>query len=136
MSSIWTPYHKESALKAKELCAGVKDPLEKYRIITEWVTRCFGYDYIRAIKILQTNKGRPDIPRTWKLHMGVCMDVSAMVVNMLKAVGIRAYYCIGSADNNTRHAWVEAWIGKDRLRYDHSNPHDTKVKEYIVRSRH
>lgn len=134
--SKWTPYHKESAEKAKELCKGVQSPYDKYDIITAWVTHNFVYDYIREIKILQTNKGLPDIPRTWELHMGVCMDVSAMVVNMLKAVGVRAYFCIGSADENRRHAWVEAWIGKDRLRYDHSNPNDDKIKEYVVRSRY
>lgn len=133
--SVWTPYHRESAMKAMELCKGITSPAEKYRVITEWVTRNFSYDYIRAITISKKN-GRPDIPRTWQRRMGICMDVSSMVVNMMRAVGLKAYFCIGSADNSRNHAWVEVVIGGELLRYDHSNVNKTKVRQYTVRSRY
>ena len=52
--------------------------------------------------------------------MGICQDISSLVVIMLRAVGIKSYLCIGHADS-TYHAWVQAYIGGKVYRYDHEN---------------
>lgn len=123
--SKYTPYHAASAKYAIDLCRGAKTPKERYDRITAWVSRSIGYDYIRATKIAKLKGQAPDIYGCWSKRMGICMDISALTVNMLKAVGIRAFVCIGHADGNY-HAWVEAIIGNQRYRYDHSG----KAKVY------
>lgn len=126
--SIYTPYHEESAKFAKQLCKNATSQLEKYSLITNYISRTFCYDYIRAIKIAKLRGQRPDIKGCWAKHMGVCMDTAALVHNMLKAVGVRSYVCIGYADGQY-HAWVEAYIGTSKYRFDLSG----KAKKYTTK---
>lgn len=125
--SRYVPYHAESQVMARQLCAGVRDPAERYRIITGYVTRNFQYDYIRAAKIAKLKGQYPDVDGCWKTHMGVCMDTAALTVGMLRAVGIRCYLCIGHA-GAAYHAWVQAYIGGKVLLYDHDNQAKLPVK--------
>lgn len=119
-NSVYVPYHRESVEKAKELVRGKKTDLAKYLTITKYVTLMFGYDYIKAIKVAKTRGVLPDIETTWRTHLGICQDISAMVVGMLRAVGIKANLCIGKAGSNISHAWVEAVINGKKYRYDHA----------------
>ena len=128
MASKFLPIHDPSRKKARELCKNCCSNLERWQTITEYVTRNFSYDYIRAILIPKKN-GLPDIDRCWKRRMGICLDIASMTVGMLKAVGINAYLIVGFADKKY-HAWVEATISGKNYYYDHSNPKGTKVKEY------
>lgn len=119
-SKEYIPYHKESIQKAQELTKDKKTLLAKYLTITKYVTNTFGYDYIKSVKVAKTKGILPDIETTWKTHLGICQDVSAMVVGMLRSVGINAYLCIGKAGSRISHAWVEAIINGKKYRYDHS----------------
>lgn len=117
----WVPYHEASEAKAKELAAGKKTETAKFKTITEWVSRCFAYDYIKAVRVAKKKGVLPDVEHTWKWHMGICQDIAAMTTGMLRAVGIRAILCIGKVDGHrTNHAWVEAMVDGERLRYDYS----------------
>ena len=124
MASMYLPYHAESRVKARELVHDIRDPTEKYKAITNFVTRMFRYDYIRAIQIPKKN-GLPDVDRCWNTKLGICLDIAAMTVGMLRAVGLKAYLCIGYADRQY-HAWVETRINGKMLRYDHTG----KAKSY------
>lgn len=112
------PYHEASAQKAKELASHTSTPLGAYRAITRYVSRYFLYDYVKAIKIAKQPHILPDIETTWKIHMGVCQDLTAMAVGMLRAVGIDAWMCVGKAGGRISHAWVEANIDGKTYRYD------------------
>ena len=116
------PYHQESRLKAKELTYGMSSAKEKYEAITDYVRGHFLYDYIRAIKIPKKN-AYPDIDYCWRNKMGICQDIAAMTVGMLRTVGVNACMCVGSADGH-HHAWVEATIDGKTYRFDH--PHEAK----------
>ena len=123
-NSKLVPYHKESVNYAKELTKDLKTPLEKYNAITEYITDYFFYDYIRALTIPKKN-AVPDLDWIWKTHSGICLDFAALTTGMLKAVGLKAAFCMGWADGNW-HAWTETNINGKKYLYDHAE----KAKEY------
>ena len=116
------PHHSESLLMAQVLTNGIRSKQKKYEAITDYVRGHFMYDYIRAIKIPKKN-ALPDIDYCWRNKMGICQDIAAMTTGMLRAVGVNACMCVGSADGH-HHAWVEATINGKTYRFDH--PHEAK----------
>ena len=127
MANSYVPHYAPAERKAKALCAGIRNLKERYDVITEYVSRHIVYDYIRAATIPKRN-GLPNVPRCWDSQMGICLDIAALTVGMLRAVSIPANLVIGWADGHY-HAWVEARVGGKRLRYDHDDP-TGKVKVY------
>ena len=123
----YVPHYAPAEAKAKDLCGGIKLLSERYRIITKYVSDHIMYDYIRAITIPKRN-GLPDVARCWNQRMGICLDISALTVGMLRAVSIQANLVIGWADGRY-HAWVEARIGGQKYLYDHDDPNG-RVKTY------
>lgn len=117
MATKYTPYHAQSAAKAKELCKGLKTPTDKFWAVTKWITDMVFYDYIRASNP-KLRKVYPDLDYVWTKKRGICLDTAALAVNMLRAVGIRAYVAVGHADK-TYHAWAEATINGKTYLYDH-----------------
>ena len=113
---------KEAEEAAIEMTKDDRSDLTKYYRIISYISRVIRYDYVRAITIPKKN-GKPDVARTWELKMGICIDISALTVVMLNAVGIDAKMHVGRAGTGKlpklRHAWVEAVIGDRRLLYDH-----------------
>ena len=84
----------------------------------------FSYDYIKAIL---TKVGQlPDIEKCFASKMGICQDLAALTVAMLRVNGIPAKMIIGYAGRKY-HAWVEYWQNEKWNRYD-----PTKM---IIRSR-
>ena len=123
--SKYIPYHEESVRKARELTAGMKDPMQKYSTVTHWVSKHFVYDMIRAVTIPKFGREFPDVEGCWKKRMGICMDISSMTTGMLRGVGVNAYMCYGHTEKNY-HAWVEAHIKGKIYRYDFNG----KAKKY------
>jgi len=130
--SDWVPYHAPSVNKAKMITRTKVTELSKYQAITEYVSRCFVYDYIKAIKTAKLTGVLPDVNRTWETGMGICQDIAAMVTGMLRSVGIHAELCIGTAGSQKKHAWVEAEIDGKLYRYDHRR----QAKQYITERRY
>jgi transglutaminase-like putative cysteine protease len=117
--SEWVPYHEPSIAKAKELVRGKVTEKGKYAAIIQFVDHDFVYDYIKAIKVAKKKGVMPDVERTWNVRMGICQDIAAMTVGMLRAVGIRAELCIGKNGRRNNHAWVEAIVDGKHCIYDH-----------------
>lgn len=115
--SKYVPYHEASVAYAKNLTKNMVSDMEKYKAITNFVTKSFAYDYVRAITIPKKN-GLPDIDRCWNKKMGICLDIASMTTGMLRAVGLDAVLCFGHTEK-TYHAWVETKIGTRKYRYDH-----------------
>lgn len=124
--SKYVPGHVVSADFARQLTKGVTDSEKKFEIVTAWVSCNIFYDFIKATKVAKKRGVLPDPVGCWNNRMGICQDISALTVNMLRAVGIQAYMCIGHADR-AYHAWVEATINGKTKRYDHEG----KAKKYI-----
>lgn len=119
------PYHVEAAAKAREIVGLEKDVVKKFTLITQWVSRNIGYDYIRAIKIPKRGRELPDVEGCWSKKMGICMDIASMTTGMLRAVGVAAYMCYGHTERSY-HAWVEATMKGKTYRYDYNG----KAKKY------
>lgn len=124
------PYHAPSRGFAKQHTAGVKDPVERYKLITEWITRSIGYDYIKAANVAKKRGILPDPAGCWHNRIGICQDIAALAVNMLTAVGIKAVMCVGHADRQY-HAWAEARIGGKVFRYDRCGMAKQYTKERV-----
>lgn len=97
----------EAVAKAGELCAG-KDPKEAYAIICDFMKNNFVYDYIKAVTVQAGQL--PDIDNSYAKRMGVCQDLSAITVCMLRTQGIPSRLIIGYADNQY-HAWTTTKMG-------------------------
>ena len=100
---------------AQTLCASLTTAKEKYDTICKYVTTQFGFDYIAAV----TNKpGQlPDVEKCFSRRMGVCQDLSAVTVSMLRVAGVPAKLVIGYADENY-HAWVTAEVDGEEVLFD------------------
>ena len=59
----------------------------------------------------------PDIDTTYEKKMGVCQDLSALMICMLRTQGIPAKLMIGYADKNY-HAWVVTLIEDKQIFFD------------------
>ena len=97
----------EAVAKAGELCAG-KNPKEAYDAVCQFVRDTFLYDYIKAVTVQAGQL--PEIDKTYATRMGVCQDLSAVTVCMLRTQGIPSRLIIGYADNQY-HAWTLTRMG-------------------------
>lgn len=123
----YVPHYEPAEQKAKELCEGLKSLQDRYKAITRFVSDRIVYDYVRSNTIPKKN-GLPNVERCWKLRMGICLDISALTVTMLRAVSVPCSLVIGWADGHY-HAWVEARMDGSRYLYDHDAAKG-KVKVY------
>lgn len=87
--------------KSDELCAGAS-PSECYKIITNYITTEFSYDFVRAATV--KSGMLPDIDYCYENHMGICQDLSAVMACMLRVQGVPSKLVIGYADKYY-HAW-------------------------------
>ena len=115
-NSKMVPYHAASVHVAQEITADCATPYAKYKKVTEYITRNFVYDFVRAVQIPKKN-GMPDIARTWTYKMGICLDLASLTTGMLRGIGLDAKMCIGKVDGS-QHAWVETRINGKKYRYD------------------
>ena len=109
-------YTKKSPVveKADELCNG-KNEKQAFDAIANYMKTTFVYDFIKASKIKAGVM--PDIEGCMTKRMGICQDLSAIMVAMLRSQGIPAKLMIGYADKNY-HAWVIAIIDGKEVFYD------------------
>ena len=120
----------EAVAKAGELCAG-KGPKEAYAIICDFMKNNFVYDYIKAVTVQAGQL--PDIDNSYAKRMGVCQDLSAITVCMLRTQGIPSRLIIGYADNQY-HAWTMTKMGGTDELFDPTAALNaiTPVKDYSM----
>ena len=96
--------------KSDELCKGA-GPEECYRIITDFISSEFAYDFVRAKTI--SSGALPDIDYCYENRMGICQDLSAVMCCMLRVQHVPCKLVIGYADKYY-HAWTSSVLdGKD-----------------------
>ena len=125
-------YSAEDAFvaKAQELCEGMDDK-EAFETITAFMTSEFVYDFIRALTVQAGEL--PDLDGCYEKRMGICQDLSAVMVAMLRSRGIPARMTIGYADANY-HAWTETYLDGEAVFFDPTAELNaiTKPKEYAI----
>ena len=114
--NVYVNYGPDSpaVAKADELCAD-KSPKEAYNAICEYIKTEYMYDFIKAVTVSPGEM--PDIQGTIDKKMGICQDLSALMVAMLRSQGIPSRLMIGYADANY-HAWTSTNIDGEELFFD------------------
>ena len=92
-----------------------KEGKEAYIAIKQYLTENFRYDYVKAATIQPSVL--PDIEKCFSNKSGVCQDLSAVMVSMLRVQGIPARLVIGYADK-IYHAWVVTEIEGKKVLFD------------------
>ena len=99
---------------ADEICSGKIDHAA-FLAIQNYIRSNYSYDFIRALTV---KKGTlPDIDATIRRRSGICQDLAALAVAMLRTQGIPAKLVIGYADKQY-HAWVSYILNETEHRYD------------------
>lgn len=92
-----------------------KEGKEAYTAIKKYITDNFRYDYVKAATIKPSVL--PDIATCFTKKSGVCQDLSAVMVSMLRVQGIPARLMIGYADK-IYHAWVVCEVEGKKVLFD------------------
>ncbi len=102
--------------EAEKLCQGMDDQKKKFDTIHDFMIRYFGYDYIKAVSVKSGQL--PQIDEAWEKRMGICQDLSAITVAMLRSQGVPARLMIGTLGSGTYHAWVTAVVNGEDIFFD------------------
>lgn len=102
--------------KSLELCAGLTDDAEKFNAIIQYMNnQHFRVDYVRALSV--PSGTLPDVDETFRTGTGICHDLAAVVVCMLRVQGIPAKLMVGHAGAQY-HAWVSAQVNGKEILFD------------------
>ena len=115
--------------QADKLCKN-KKPKEAFNEICSFM-KTFGYDFLKANTIKAGEL--PDIDGSYNKRMGVCQDLSAIMIAMLRSQGIPSKLMIGYAGKQY-HAWTVTIINGEEVFYDPTAALNaiTKTKSYTV----
>lgn len=105
-----------AVVKAEELCQGLDTQRERYEAIAQYITSNFAYDFVKMVTVQAGEM--PDIDGCFEKRMGICQDLSAMCVCMLRSEGVPAKLMIGTLGNGTYHAWVVAIVDEQEILFD------------------
>jgi len=120
----------EAVAEADKMCEGKSDE-QAYKIVCDYMKSRFVYDFVKAATVKAGVL--PEIDDSFKKHMGVCQDLSAIAVCMLRTQGIPAKLMIGYADKQY-HAWVVANVDGEESFFDPTAALSaiSKVKQYTL----
>ncbi len=104
----------ESVIQAEQLSKGLGDA-EKFKVLCDYMTKNFLYDYVKAVTIKAGQL--PDVDGSYKKKMGVCQDLSAILCSMLRTQGLPARLIIGYADKQY-HAWTVTVVNGKEYFFD------------------
>lgn len=100
--------------EAAKICSDCTTQAEAWEAIKEYMKENFMYDYMKASGVRNESGHLPDIDDAWNKHMGICQDLSAIMVAMLRSQGVPARLMIGTLGREY-HAWVSVkFDGKER----------------------
>ena len=92
--------------KAKELTAGITDPLEKVEKVYDFVVNHLSYDTKKA-KTVQSGY-LPVLDDVLAGGKGICFDYAALMTGMLRSQGVPCKLVVGYA-GSAYHAWISVW---------------------------
>ena len=120
----------EAVSAAAGLCGG-KQGRAAFDEVCGFMKSRFVYDYVKAVTVKAGML--PDIEGAYEKKMGICQDLAAIMVCMLRTQGIPARLMIGYADRQY-HAWTTTVIDGQEVFYDPTAAINGigKVREYTV----
>lgn len=105
-----------AVVEAGKICEGKTDPKEIFDTVCKYMVGHFAYDFIKSVSVKSGQL--PEIDAAWEKHMGICQDLSAIMVAMLRSQGVPARMMIGTLGSGIYHAWVTAIINGEDVFYD------------------
>ena len=92
--------------KAKELTANVTAPLDKVKVVYEYVVNNFTYDQNKAATV--KSGYLPVLDTVLAAKTGICFDYAALMTGMLRSQGVPCKLVVGYA-GTAYHAWISVW---------------------------
>lgn len=118
MSPIAYQLHPNQYVQCDKINYKIDDNLtarQKLKAIRAYIKENYFYDYVREYTI---PKGAlPNIVHCFETKSGICQDLAALAVAILRNNGVPARLIIGYTDK-AYHAWVGVTIGDTEYRYD------------------
>ena len=103
-------------VEAEKICKDMTDQSKIYKTICDYMKSHFAYDYVKSVSV--KSGVLPEIDDAWTKHMGICQDLSAIMVAMLRSQGVPARLMIGTLNSSTYHAWVTAVVNGEEEFFD------------------
>lgn len=99
-----------AVLKARSLTKGMTSDSAKIKVIYDYVTSNYKYDYNKISTL--TSSYIPDIDQIYYDEKGICYDYSALFASMLRSVGVPTKMVKGYSDliPDQYHAWNEVYV--------------------------
>lgn len=99
-----------AVIKARALTKGIKSDAEKVKIIYDYVTQNYKYDYAKANSV--TTGYFPIVDEIFESKTGICYDYAALFAAMLRSVDVPTKLVKGytTATKTTYHAWNEVFV--------------------------
>ena len=109
-------YNIETAAvkKSDELCDNSSHNSD-YNAVIDFISSEFSYDFVRAKNISPGTL--PEIDGCFEARAGICQDLAAVTVCMLRTQGIPARLMIGYADKYY-HSWITAVVDGEEVFLD------------------
>lgn len=104
----------EAVLMSDELCDNSSQQAD-YTAVHDFIAENFSYDFVRASSIPAGTL--PEIDGCFANRAGICQDLAAVTVCMLRVQGIPARLMIGYADKYY-HSWITAVIDGEEIFLD------------------
>jgi hypothetical protein len=96
--------------KAKVLCSGKTDPLDKVKAVYNYVVKTLTYDKQQAATV--KSGYLPVLDTVLARQKGICFDYAALMTAMLRSQGVPCKLVIGYA-GTAYHAWISVYSEKD-----------------------
>lgn len=110
---LWT----SAVQKSDELCAD-QPAQQVFDAVSGFMASEFAYDFVRAKTV--SSGQLPEIDYCYDSRMGICQDLAAVMVCMLRVQGVPAKLEIGYADRYY-HAWTSSVIDGKEVFFDPTN---------------
>lgn len=117
-----------------EIVSPTDSDAEKIDKIAKYMRNNYRYDWITAAKYYEIPE-YADINRVLERKMGICEELSALTVALLRLEGIPARMVIGTA-NGIQHAWVELLLNGKIYRFDPSVDKYTQANRTYIAQRY
>ena len=92
--------------KAKELTAGMEEPLDKVKAVYDFVVQTLTYDHQLAASV--QSGYLPALDTVLANKKGICFDYASLMTGMLRSQGVPCKLVVGYA-GTAYHAWISVW---------------------------
>lgn len=96
----------KTVAKAKELTAGMTDPLQKVQAVYDYVVKNLTYDKQLAATV--QSGYLPVLDSVLASRKGICFDYASLMTGMLRSQGVPCKLVVGYA-GSAYHAWISVW---------------------------